>query len=112
MKREAEANADTDKRAHELADARNIAEQTIYAADKALAEHGAKIPDDMRTSIQASITALKQSRDTGDTDGIRTATQALSNEMMKIGQHIQTQAGAKSDEGGGQKPPEGPVTDV
>ena len=73
MKKEAEINAETDKKAHELADARNAADQTVYAAEKALTDHGASIPEDVKGGVQRAIDALKTARGTGDTDGIKNA---------------------------------------
>lgn len=123
MKKDADMNADTDKKSKELAEARNLADQILYTAEKAVQEHGAKIPEDIKNGVTVSITKLKEVKETGDVAGIQAATQALSGEMQKIGQYMsqpQTeQASADNGEQGGeQKPPEetppaqGPVTDV
>jgi molecular chaperone DnaK len=111
MKKDAEMNADKDKSAKELVEVRNFADQAIYTAEKALVDHGAKIPEDVKTGVQTAITAAKDKRETGDVEGIKSTTQALSAEMQKIGQYMQEE---KKDE----KPPEsgaaaeGNVTDV
>lgn len=115
MKKDAEMNAETDKRAKELAETRNIADQMVYTAEKALTEHAAKVPDDVKTSINAAIAKVKEVRETGDLDGIKSASQTLSTEMQKIAQYVKEEP--KKEEGGEQKPPEaeatqGPVTNV
>ncbi len=120
MKKDAEMNADTDKKAKELVEVRNVADQVIYTAEKALQEHGAKIPEDIKTSVTGAVAKLKEVKEAGDSAGIQSATQALSTEMQKIGQYMsQPQSGANPGEPTGeQKPPEGgtpeqgPVTDV
>ncbi len=117
MKKDAEMNAETDKRAKELAEARNIADQAVYTAEKALQEHGAKVPDDVKAGITASVAKVKEVRETGDIGGLKSATQALSTEMQKIAQYMTKEQEAPKPEEGEQKPPEageteGPVTDV
>lgn len=114
MKKDAEMNAETDKKAKELAEARNIADQAVYTAEKALADHGAKVPDDVKAGITASIQKVKEVRETGDIDGLKAATQALSAEMQKISQYMTQDQ--KAPETPPQEPPkadeQGPVTDV
>lgn len=111
MKADAAAHESEDKAARELAETRNIADQMLYTAEKALMDHKDKIPADVATGVQTAIAQVKEVRDKGDTEGIKSATQALSTEMQKIGQYMQGQAGQSE-----QKPPEpgpqGPVTDV
>jgi molecular chaperone DnaK len=121
MKKDAEMNAETDKKAHELADARNAADSIVYTAEKALTEHGPKIPEDVKKGVQDAIAKVKTEQGTGDVDGLKAATTALSTEMQKIGQYMQQNSQQSTDNssqqqpGGEQKPPEegkGPVTDV
>lgn len=111
MKKDAEMNADKDKSAKELVEVRNFADQAIYTAEKALLDHGSKIPEDVKTGVQTAITAAKERRDTGDVEGIKSTTQALSTEMQKIGQYMQEE---KKEEKPPQasSAPEGNVTDV
>lgn len=124
MKKDADLNADTDKKSKELVETRNIADQMIYTAEKALAEHGEKIPDDIKQAVTGAIAKVKEIKETGDLTGIQTATQALSTEMQKIGQYMQQQSEQKADSStqSEQTPPtdtppadtstQGPVTDV
>ncbi|HEY4474256.1 MAG TPA: molecular chaperone DnaK [Candidatus Paceibacterota bacterium] len=126
MKKDAEANAETDKKARDLAEAKNVADSLVYTAEKSLVEHGAKIPEDVKKSITDAISKVKEEQGKGDVEGLKTATQSLSTEIQKIGQYM-TSEGQKPDTGKseGQNPdsgnPEsgpqsgagqGPVTDV
>lgn len=120
MKKDAEANASTDQKAKELAEARNTADSLVYTAEKSLTEHAAKIPEDVKKSVTDAIQKVKDEQGKGDIEGIRSATSALSTEMQKIGQYMQSSAqgsepGSEQQQEGEQKPPEegqGPVTDV
>ncbi|MBP6946070.1 MAG: molecular chaperone DnaK [Candidatus Pacebacteria bacterium] len=128
MKKDADMNADTDKKSKELVETRNLADQMIYTAEKALLEHGAKIPDNVKQDVTNAVQKVKEVKETGDITGIQTATQALSTEMQKIGQYMSQQGEQKADStgspqaDGAQTPPtdtppsdtstQGPVTDV
>ncbi|MEK7063792.1 MAG: molecular chaperone DnaK [Patescibacteria group bacterium] len=91
MKSDAAAHADQDQKAKELIETRNIADSMIYTAEKSLLDHKDKIAEDVRTSVQAAIDEVKRVKDSGDTGGIKEATQRLSAEMQKIGQAMQGQ---------------------
>ena len=105
MRKDAEVHAETDKAARELAEARNIADSTIYTAEKALVDHKDTLADDVKNSIQSAITALKTAKDGGDTSAIQSATTALSTEMQKIGPAMSAGGGSASG-GNQQNPPE------
>ncbi len=101
MKKDADAHADQDKAARELAEARNAADSLIYTAEKSLIDHKDTVTDTVRTTVQGAIDALKQARETGDTARIRSATETLSREMQAIGASAQ-QGNAQSPEPGSQ----------
>ncbi len=86
MKKDAEVHSDEDNKKKEAAEARNISEQIIYAAEKALKDNESAIPDDTKKGVQEKIDALKQVKDKDDMDAIKQATEALSQEMQKIGE--------------------------
>ena len=121
MKQDAEANAENDKKAHDLAEARNMADSMVYTAEKSLTEHAAKIPEDVKASVNAAIAKVKELEGKGDPEALKTATSALSTEMQKIGQYM-SQPSTSPDQGNAQQQPEdeqkpsegeqGPVTDV
>src|SRR5262249_32912229 len=66
MRREAESNAEDDRKKRELIDARNQADQMIYQMEKLLKENAAKISDADRTPIQSAIERLKQAASKDD----------------------------------------------
>ncbi len=88
MRKDAEVNAETDKQKQELVEAQNSADQLVYAAEKALKEHGDKVTDDIKKGVQEKIDALKSARAGSDISAIKTATGALSSEMSKIGESM------------------------
>jgi len=91
MRKEADVNAETDKKKKESAEARNIADQMLYTAEKALRDAGDKVPAEIKTSVEGKITALKGVKDGNDADMIKKATEELSREMQKIGEAMAKQ---------------------
>lgn len=96
MKKDAELHAKEDEEKKALVDTKNTADMMIFSAEKALSEHGANIPEDIKTGVQAKIDELKKAKDGSDKVAIEGATQALSTEMQKIGEHINKNAGEQS----------------
>jgi len=99
MKKDAEEHAGEDEKKKELIDARNLAEQVIYTAEKAVADYGDKVPAEVKTAVEDKIKALRETKDKDDTAAIKTATEELSKEMQKIGEAMQGAAG-NAPEGG------------
>ena len=93
MQADAELHAEEDKKKKENAEVKNTAEMIIYTAEKALKDNEAKIPADLKDSVNAKITALRGVKDGTDGEAIKKATEELSAEMSKIGEAIQ-KAGA------------------
>ncbi len=98
MQKDAELHADEDMKKKETADIKNTAEMTIFTAEKSLKDAGDKVPADVKAGVEAKIAELKTAKDAGDVGTIKTATEALSNEMMKIGEAMQ-KAGAAPETG-------------
>ena len=92
MKKDAEIHADEDAKKKELVDVKNTAEMIIFSAEKALQEHGANIPEEIKAAVTEKITAAKSAKDTGDKAAIEAATNELSIEMQKIGEYINKQS--------------------
>lgn len=86
MRKDAEVNADTDKKKRELVEAQNAADQAIYAGEKALKEHGDKVSDDIKKNVQEKIDTLKTARTGSDEQAIKSAADALSTAMSAIGE--------------------------
>lgn len=111
MQKEAEAHASDDAKKKELAEARNLAEQLIYTTEKALKDAEGKISDDIKKGVEDKVKELKDVKDKDDVSAIKTATENLSKEIQKIGEHMNKNQGQgdKGQEGSqntDQKPPE------
>lgn len=99
MKKEAEIHAEEDKKKKEEIEVKNIADQMIYTAEKAIKDNGAKIPADVTKSVEDKIADLKTAKNGADSAKIKSATEALSAEMQKIGEAM---AKAQKDQAGQQ----------
>lgn len=86
MQKDAEAHASEDQKKKDLVEAKNIAEQLIYTSEKSLKDAGDKVPADIKTSVEAKIADLKKAKDGEDMQSIKSATEALSSELSKIGE--------------------------
>ncbi|MCX6713481.1 MAG: molecular chaperone DnaK [Candidatus Vogelbacteria bacterium] len=86
MKKDAELHAEEDKKKKDAAETRIGADQLIYSAEKALKDAEGKIGDDIKTAVQGKIDELKKVKDGADGEAIKSASSALSTEMMKIGE--------------------------
>ena len=108
MKQEAQSHATEDAKKKELIEARNIAEQVTYTAEKALKDAGDKAPKDVKKDVEEKIEAVKKVKDGDDKDAIKKATDELGAAMQKIGEaaYKQQQAGASAgQQAGGQGQP-------
>jgi len=104
MQSDAEAHSADDAKRRELVETRNIAEQTIYAAEKAVKENGEKAGPEVVKEVQDAVDAVKTAQGGEDAGTIKGATEKLSQAMMKIGEAMMKQTSPPS--GGEQKPPE------
>jgi molecular chaperone DnaK len=107
MKREAEANADSDKKKQELITARNAADNLIYTAEKAMRDAGAKLPADTKKGIDEKIEGLKKVKDGDSIEDIKTKTDDLSQTLSKAGAQMYQQPGAQGGQSGQQGPAAG-----
>jgi molecular chaperone DnaK len=118
MKKDAEVHESEDAKKKEAVDARNLSEQMIYTAEKALKDAEGKIGDDIKTNVQTKIEELKKVKDGTDTEAIKKASEELSGEMQKIGEAMakaapqEPQAGAEAQAGDKQEGQEGNVRDA
>lgn len=96
MKKDADANADADKKKMELVEARNIADQAVYAARKALTDNKGKIPAELETSINEKVTAVEGKKTSENVEEIKTAAQELTSELSKVYEAVQ-KAGGSAD---------------
>jgi molecular chaperone DnaK len=85
MQKEAELHKAEDEKKKEVVELKNVAEQMLYTADKSLKDFKDKIPADVTKTIEDKVTALKVVKDGTDAGAIKSATEALSAELQKIG---------------------------
>ena len=98
LKQEAQAHAEEDTKKKELVEAKNQAEQLIYAAEKSLRDAGDKVSSDIKEAVNQKIEALKKVKDGNDANEIKSAISNLSLELQKIGQSMY---GSSNDQGPG-----------
>ena len=108
MKQDAEVHAAEDQKRKEIVEAKNLAEQMIYAAEKAVKENGEKVGPEVVADVNEKIEALKKAREGEDAGAIKSASEALSTSMQKIGEVMMKEQQAQQ----GQTPPEGGATDA
>src|SRR5437763_3827639 len=92
MVKDAEANAEEDKKRKAQVEAKNHAETLIHATEKALAEHGAKVGEGERRSIENAIADLKEALKGDDAGAITAKTNVLAQASMKLGEAMYKQA--------------------
>ncbi len=85
MRREAEAHAAEDTRKKEEVETKNVAEATVYSAEKTIREYGDKIPADLKSEVEGKIAATRSALQGNDTSYIKSSLQALNDSMQKIG---------------------------
>ncbi len=104
MKKEAELHATEDGKKKEMIEAKNIAEQLVYTAEKSLKDAGEKVPAELRKAIEDKIADVKTRKESTDPAGLKTATEALSSELSKIGELLSK---AAQEDAAKQTPPTG-----
>jgi molecular chaperone DnaK len=90
MQQDAEAHAEEDKKKMELVETKNLADQMIHTAEKAVKDAGDKIGEDVKKEVQDAIEETKKARQGDDGDAIKKASESLSDKMMKIGETMKT----------------------
>lgn len=114
MVKDAEANAEADKKRRAAVEAKNQLEALIHTTEKSLKENADKIGDAEKGEAEAALSAARSAKDGDDLDAINTATERLSAAAMKVGESIYkatpqdagaAEAGAQAQQGqpGGEK---------
>ena len=88
MVKDAEANKEADKKKRENVDVRNQADTLIHSTEKNLKEHGSKISDADKKSIEDGSSALKEALKTDNIEDIKKKTETLVQASMKLGEAI------------------------
>jgi molecular chaperone DnaK len=94
MVRDAEEHAADDKARREATDTRNSAEQLAYSVDKLIADNADKLPEEVKTEVQADVDALKKALEGTDDSVVKTAFEKLQASQGKLGEAIYSQAGS------------------
>jgi molecular chaperone DnaK len=115
MKKEAEMNADSDRKAKEEADVVNQADSLIFQVDKQLKEFGDKLPADKKSEIEASLEELKKAHAEKNLDTIKASMDKLNAVFQAASADMYNNAGGAADAGAGEQQAggnDGEVTDV
>ena len=92
MVKDAEANAEGDKKRRAVVDATNVAESSIHQTEKAIADLGADAPAEEKAAAEAAIVALRAAITGENADEITAKTNELQQVAMKIGEHAYRKA--------------------
>jgi molecular chaperone DnaK len=112
MVKEAEANAAADKVRKELVEAANGADSLIHSTEKALSEHGDKIDDATKATIQSALDDLKSAKDGSDPEVIREKTNTLAQASMKLGEAMYAAQQGAGGDGASEAPADDGVVDA
>ena len=85
MRQEAEAHAAEDKKRRDLIEAKNAADNGIYAAEKVLTDLGDKVPEEGKAEVQAAVEEVRKVKDGEDEAAIRKSVETLGQVVQKIG---------------------------
>jgi molecular chaperone DnaK len=96
MVKEAEEHAAEDKARREEQDTRNTAEQVVYSTEKLIKENDEKLPEDVKTEVQADVDALKTSLAGEDIEAVKSALDKLNTSAQKLGEAIYSAAAAEA----------------
>ncbi|GCD94446.1 MULTISPECIES: molecular chaperone DnaK [Embleya] len=103
MMREAEAHAEEDHQRREAAETRNQAEQLVYTTEKFIKDNSDKVPADVKTEVETSLTELKDALKGEDLAAIRDAAEKVSTTSQKLGtaMYANAQPGTEGAAGAG-----------
>ena len=99
MMREAEANAEADKKAREEIEVKNTAEALVYQTEKFLTDNADKIPADAKANVDGPLDELKKAIEAGDIAGMKAATDKVAQASQALGAAMYTMS---QQAGGGQ----------
>jgi len=99
MKKDAEVYAAEDQKKKELLEAKNLADNLIYTAEKTLRDAGEKVSADVKKEVEEKIEKLKKAKenDNDNIEEIKSCTQELSQSIQKVGAEMYKAAGEKKE---------------
>jgi len=93
MKKEAEANAEADKKELERVQTLNAAEGTIFRTEKQIEEYGDKITNEQKSELENGLTALKDAYEQKDVDACKSCMEILAQSWYKISEELYKNTG-------------------
>ncbi len=112
MVKDAEANAEADKKRKELVEAKNQGEALVLSTEKTLKEHGDKISAAEKSKIEEEVKTLKSALESEDLDNIKAKTESLMQASLKLGEAMYKQADAAQGAAGSAGPDMGAGADA
>ena len=107
MRKEAEANAEADKKELERVQTLNASEATIFRTEKQIEEYGDKITDEQKSELENGLTALKDAYEQKDVDACKSCMEILAQSWYKISEELYKNTGGADNPGGGN-----PIDDI
>jgi len=101
MVSDAESHAEEDRKQRELAEARNLAENAAYQAEKAIEEAGGKVEEGDKEQVRAAVKDVRESLDSGSKEELDSKVQALNTAMTKVSEQLYAAASAEQASGDG-----------
>ncbi len=96
LQKEAEAHAEDDKKAKELIEVRNNADNLAYQCEKQLADAGDKIDAAKKQPVEEAITKVREALKTDDVDAIKSAHEELEKQFHEVSAELYKQAAAEA----------------
>ena len=108
MRREAELNADEDRKRRDLIEAKNHADNMVYSSEKTLTDLGDKVPADLKSKVEDAAGRVREVKDGEDIEAIKKATDELSEVLQQLGQAAYQQSAESqppAEDNPGETPP-------
>jgi len=99
--KDAEMNADDDKKKKELVEARNAADSLIYSTEKSIKELGDKVDSETKTKVEEASSALKKAMEGEDTEEIKRLSEEMTQVSHKLAEAMYQQASAADQQAAG-----------
>ena len=112
MVKDAEANAETDKKKREEVDVKNQADSLVFQVEKNIKEHGDKISPEDKSKIEADLKDLKEALEKNEIETIKQKTQDLTQSSMKMGEAMYKDQQSSEAPGGEQPKQEDNTTET
>ena len=96
MVQDAELHAEEDKKAHELAEARNHCDGMIHTVKKSMTEFGSELSDEEKAAIESAIKDAEEAIRENDVDAIKAKNEALATAAQKLGEKVYAKQQAES----------------